>query len=266
MNCQEALDLLYDIIDKEASEIDTTQVQEHLKNCHHCFEVYKVEGAVQEFINAKLAGAKQAPCLDSLKNKIVGKLDKIDEERGVARKKPPFWNASFTLAAAAFVVITIGAAFLLADFYRHNVTYVPLEKSHWTAVKEQGPFDNAAVTSAVLSYLSDTVKFSINPAVAKYNLVGGHMENIFGIQMAHLLYRTGIGSETVSVFFAPASSFKIPDGLESTKSVHGDLTFFDHHCRGCRLVYHREKDMIIVTASTDHEADLLAFVPEKPII
>ena len=126
MNCQEALDLLYDIIDKEASEIDTKQVQDHLKNCHHCFEVYKIEGAVQEFINAKLAGSTQAPCLDKLKGKIVGKLDKIDEERGVARKKPPFWNASFTLAAAAFVVVTIGAAFLLADFYRHNTTYVPL--------------------------------------------------------------------------------------------------------------------------------------------
>ena len=30
MNCQEALDLLYDIIDKEASEIDTQEVKRHL--------------------------------------------------------------------------------------------------------------------------------------------------------------------------------------------------------------------------------------------
>ena len=266
MNCQEALDLLYDIIDKEASEIDAKQVQEHLKNCHHCFEVYKVEGDVQEFINAKLAGPTQAPCLDSLKEKIVGKLDQIDHERGVSRKRPPFWNTSFTLAAAAFVVITIGAAYLLADFYHHNTTYVPLEKSHWAASKEAGTFASNNITAAVLTYLSDTMKFTVSPAVANYNLVGGHMENIFGVPMAHLLYRTVNGSESVSVFFAPASAFKIPDGLESTRSVHGNLTFFDHHCRGCRLVYHREGDMIVVTASTDHEADLISFLPGKLII
>ena len=33
MKCQEALDLLYEIIDKEASEIDTQAVKRHLDYC-----------------------------------------------------------------------------------------------------------------------------------------------------------------------------------------------------------------------------------------
>ena len=263
MNCQEALDLLYDIIDKEASEIDTKEVQQHLKQCHHCFEVYKLEGAVQEFINEKLKAQKSTPRLDSLKDRIVNRLDEIDGERGGARKKPPFWNASFTLAAAAFVVITIGAAYLLADFYHHNETYVPLERAHWNAGKEMGTFNNALVTASVLNYLSDTMQYEVDQTVRKYKLIGGHMENLFGVPMAHLLYENPGSEKYVSVFVAPAASFKIPDDLAQTKVSRGDLSFFYHHCRGCRLVYHKEGNLVMITATTDHETDLLDFLPGK---
>ncbi len=266
MNCQEALDLLYDIIDKEASEIDTKEVQKHLKQCHHCFEVYRIEGELQEFINEKLKAQKSTPRLDSLKNSIVSRLDEIDAERGVARKKPPFWNASFTLAAAAFVVITIGAAYLLADFYRHNETFVPLERAHWTAGKEAKTYDNSLVTASVLNYLSDTMQYAVDKSVKKYKLIGGHMETLFGVPMAHLLYENPGSDKFVSVFVAPAADFKIPDDLSQTKVSKGDFSFFDHHCRGCRLVYHREGNLVMITATTDHETDLLDFLPGKLVI
>ena len=74
MNCQEALDLLYDIIDKEASDIDTQQVQEHLNHCRDCFEKYKVEGAVHDFIKAKLDSDTPGPRLDTLKSRILTRL------------------------------------------------------------------------------------------------------------------------------------------------------------------------------------------------
>jgi anti-sigma factor (TIGR02949 family) len=265
MNCQEALDLLYDIIDKEASEIDTRQVKEHLEHCHDCFKKYELEGAVQEFINAKLAGAKSAPCLDHLKSKIVGRLDKIDQEKGGAHKKPPFWNASFTLAAAAFVVITIGAAFLLADFYRHNQLYVPLERAHWDGTRQPAQFGDAAITSSVLSYVTDTLKYTVDPKVMNYSLIGAHMENLFGVRMAHLMYKSPNGADFVSVFLAPADQMSIPTNLESTRLVHNSLAFFDHNCRGCRLMYHHEGTLTLVAASTDHQTDLMDFLPGKPV-
>ena len=98
MNCQEALNLLYDIIDRQASDIDTEQVQEHLKTCQHCFEIYKVEGAVNEFIKARVQDDKNEIQVENLRLKIIQKLDAIDIG-GPDTIVRPFvkWSNSITL-------------------------------------------------------------------------------------------------------------------------------------------------------------------------
>lgn len=78
MNCQEALSLLYEIIDKEASEVDVNKVQHHRERCQHCFEVYRVETAIQDFINEKLKDGNPSGSLETLKEKVSLKLDEID--------------------------------------------------------------------------------------------------------------------------------------------------------------------------------------------
>jgi len=78
MNCQEALSLLYDIIDKEASEIDVKEVEEHLRNCQDCSGVYRLERSVNELVQEKLTHQKATPKLDSLKAKVLAELDEID--------------------------------------------------------------------------------------------------------------------------------------------------------------------------------------------
>jgi len=84
MTCQEALSLLYDVIDKEASETDVRQVQAHLKQCCHCAETYKIEAAVNDLLREKMRDHK-SPCeLESLKRKVLDQLDAIDGEAGDA--------------------------------------------------------------------------------------------------------------------------------------------------------------------------------------
>lgn len=78
MNCQEALSLLYEIIDKEASEVDIKKVQQHSEQCQHCFEVFRVETALQDFINEKLNDGNPSGSLETLKVKVALKLDEID--------------------------------------------------------------------------------------------------------------------------------------------------------------------------------------------
>ena len=78
INCVDALRLLYDIIDKEASEIDIKQVQQHRERCRHCFELYRVEYAIQDFIVEKLKGTNPVCSLETLKSKVLGKIDEID--------------------------------------------------------------------------------------------------------------------------------------------------------------------------------------------
>jgi anti-sigma factor (TIGR02949 family) len=91
MTCQEALSLLYDVIDKEASEIDIRQVETHLKECCHCAEVYRIEAAVNEYLVEKMRDHKSSRELASLKQRVLKQLDAVDGEddsaRGLSRKK-----------------------------------------------------------------------------------------------------------------------------------------------------------------------------------
>lgn len=261
MNCQEALDLLYDIIDKEASEIDTQRVQSHLQNCHHCFEIYKVEGAVQDFIMAKLANDTTPPRLDVLKSRIMSRLDAIDEEHSKNGGRPPFWNTTFMLAVAAFVVMTIGAAYLIAGLNRHQDLYAELERAHWNVPNEHV---NLSDTNVALAYAAESLEYRMDQNVSDYALASGHMENISGTRMAHFVYRQG--DKMMSVFVAPAAHFSIPEDLRSTMTRRNDHDMFDHHCRSCRLVYHRDGKAIIVTADNDHTTEQLDFLPGSATI
>jgi len=80
MNCQEALSLLYDVIDKEASEFDISQVKEHLSRCHNCAGVYKIEESISRLIQEKLGHNEPTHHFDALKTKVLQQLDGIDAE------------------------------------------------------------------------------------------------------------------------------------------------------------------------------------------
>ncbi len=257
MNCQEALDLLYEIIDKEASEIDTQQVQEHLSHCRDCFEKYKIEGAVHDFIMAKLTSNTPPPRLEALRSRIASRLDSIDQEREGTRGKPPFWNTTFTLAVAAFVVVTIGAAYLVAGLFTHNDLYMPLEKAHFNVTN--GNNGSPAEFDEAISQINNELHYDLSQQVGSFVLAGGHMEEVKGTRLAHFVYRQG--DKAVSVFVAPADKLTIPDNLRETMVHKNGFDLFDHNCRGCHLVYHREGDVMVVTATTDHQMDLLDFLP-----
>jgi len=88
MNCQEALRLLYEVIDNEASEIDAGKVQQHLKRCKHCFELYRLESSIQNFINERLKDGNPTGSLSTLRRKVILKLDEIDGQ-GAIEECPP---------------------------------------------------------------------------------------------------------------------------------------------------------------------------------
>ncbi|MCK4573195.1 MAG: hypothetical protein KAU36_02435, partial [candidate division Zixibacteria bacterium] len=70
----------------------------------------------------------------------------------------------------------------------------------------------------------------------------------------------------VSVFVAPSDLFSIPSDLRNSPVQRGDLIFFDHNCRGCRLVFHQVGSAIIITATRSPQVELLEFVPGSQII
>jgi anti-sigma factor (TIGR02949 family) len=273
MNCQEVLNLLYDIIDREASEIDVKEVQEHLEHCKDCFGVYKVEGALQNFITEKLkAQDEPSPKLEFLRTKIVEQLDQIDcdisnrpSADGVSGpKRPPFLGFTKILAAAAAIVIIVGAGYLISGFIQHDETYVPLEQAHWDAGKNLSPYKNIQQLYSALTHTVNDMKYNINQDVSDFHLLGGQNMQIMHANMTHFVYadkNDRSEQRLVSVFVVPADQFNFDERLKDHEVKLNGTVFYDHNCRGCRLVFHRVGDLMIITATTDKSVDLLQFVP-----
>ena len=261
MNCQDALHLLYDIIDKEASEIDVREVEEHLKLCHHCSGIYRIEGSVQELVRERLKPDNPNPRLAVLQSKILHELDSIDRSRaGGSQERPPFFRLSTALVLAASLVLVVGAAFFVSDFYRHNTLYMPLEKSHFAVADQPAQVGDEVRTAVSMSHVSNDLHYAVSRSVNDFQLLGGRMEDIMGTMMAHFVFFSE-DRECISVFVVDAAAFEIPKDLQGSAVTKGDLTFYDHHCRGCRLVYHRIGDVIVICAARERDIDLLSFVP-----
>ena len=71
---------------------------------------------------------------------------------------------------------------------------------------------------------------------------------------------------SVSIFVIPASEISFSDDLIKTKIVIEGNCFYDHNCRGCRLLYTKNGDAVIITASTDRHYELTEFNPVISVI
>lgn len=274
MNCQEALSLLYDIIDKEASEVDSREVQKHIDKCHHCSEIYRVEREVNEFLRAKLSTDKPVQAQAKLKEKISRLLDDADErgatpfqtgrDGGGRSSRLPIMRAARYLAAAAALVVMVWGAFTVSGLVKHTATYYDLEHAHFAANTPDTEFSSFEETAATMASFATTYNLPISDLVGSHRLVGARRSVIDGHQFAHLLYQAG--DTTVSVFVIPADSFEIPAELEKFKTVSNGRTLYDHHCRGCRLVFQQAGDLIFIYATHNHTFNLLDFDPTRGTI
>jgi len=266
MTCQEALSLLYDVIDKEASQIDVEQVENHLSQCRHCAEIYKVEQSVNELVREKLSHHETTPRLASLQSKVLKQLDEVDcetpgSEEAVSKRRirSSFFRTGRLLAFAAAIVVVLGAAFYGRQGVDQHTRYIPLEEAHTSCIKDIAAYHDMEKTNAVLVSVRNDIAYDLTPAVHGFELIGGHMETIDGVEMAHFVYANG--RRVISAFVVPAHSFEIPAELQETQVIHNGVTFFDHNCRGCRLVYHQIGDAVVITATTEREVQLYDFLP-----
>ena len=271
MNCQEALSLLYDIIDKEASEVDSQEVRKHIDRCNHCSEIYRVEREVNEFLRAKLSTDKPVQAQAKLKDKITRLLDDADargatpfpegRDGGGRSSRQTILRAARYFAAAAALVVMIWGAFAVSDLVEHTAIYYDLERAHFAANNSSLEFATSDETIATLVSFTETHGCPISNVAGECALLGARTVEIGGNEFAHLLYRAA--DTTISVFAVPADRFEIPRARDKHKVAHGDRVVYDHHCRGCRLVYQKIGDLIFIYATDQHGFDLIKFDPTR---
>ncbi|MBI5266136.1 MAG: zf-HC2 domain-containing protein [candidate division Zixibacteria bacterium] len=264
MNCQEALNLLYEIIDKEASDIDAAQVREHLGNCRHCFEVYRLESAVNDLLTEKVKAAASPRSLDgveAIRGKLLAQLDQIDTE---TRREPaptnrkPFGNIAMTLGIAASLIVILGAAFVGRDLIRHREVFMPLEQAHWRVENNVEIPSDHSLTAERIRALADSIHLSLAQQVGEFTLVSGHVEELLGVRMGHFVYENE--KQMISVFAAPAAQFNIPDDVRDNVVSSDGVQYFSHNCRGCRLLFVRDGEWVLVAATTDKNLDMTTFL------
>ena len=263
MNCQEALSLLYEVLDKEASQVDTHEIKQHLERCHHCFERYKLEEALHEFVVERARSMPSTERLESLKSRILTTIDQISETQAAPAKKKSTHLISIGLSVAASLCVVVGVYLISSEIYRHDEVYLPLESSHWST-KDSFESGQLAVVSNITGSVASEFHYQIEPTVGAFQLVGGKTESIEGVMASHFLYEKG--DEFVSVFIMAARDYRIPEGLQKSKVEKNGFVLYDHNCRGCRLVYHVVGDALVVTATTERDVQLLDFFPGHSVI
>jgi anti-sigma factor (TIGR02949 family) len=270
MNCQDALRLLYDIIDREASQVDTQEVQRHLEKCRHCSDVYRVERQVHDFILAKATKDNPQTHLDHLKSRVLGLLEQEDRAASDpfasgggpdAASPAPLVRIGRFVAAAAALVILVWTAFVVSDLFHHQAAYYSIEQQHFAAERAVAQFASGDVTDRVLGECSRGLRYQVSSQVATFELMGGRMETVDETEMAHFLYRCTEGGSVVSVFVIPVDQFEIPEDVKQYSTVRDGRVFYDHNCRGCRMVYHQNGKVVVITACQDRNVDLLEFIP-----
>lgn len=260
MNCQDALNLLYDVIDKEASEIDVKEVQKHLDHCQDCLKKFQVEESLRLLVKERLKAVSDIPKIDRLKDNVLAKLEEVDRALNPsAGRTIPFRMPAIALAAAAALILLIGASYWGMGLYNHYVEYIPLERAHWEAAANQSSFADAESTESVIKSVNGDLGLTMNSSLNGLSLVGARTEEIKGQKASHFLYSNG--NQMVSAMVFAADSFVLPEDLMDSRVEIDGQCHYDHNCRGCRLVFSKEGRAMIVTATTDHSFGLLEFAP-----
>ncbi len=65
-DCQEAIDVLYEYLDNQLTDIRSSAIQKHLQLCRACFGLYEFEKVLRERIREKT----YHQCPDRLKKRI----------------------------------------------------------------------------------------------------------------------------------------------------------------------------------------------------
>jgi anti-sigma factor RsiW len=168
--------------------------------------------------------------LATLQSKILKQLDDIDCESpaenqtaATQRRKSSIFRTGRLLALAAAVVVIVGVGFYANQAVDEHAQYLPLERAHTECVSDLSPYRNAEETNALLASVSSDVSYELAPSVHGFQLVGGHLEVIDGVEMAHFVYTTD--NRVISAFVVPADEFDVPEDLRETGVLHNGMTF-----------------------------------------
>jgi anti-sigma factor (TIGR02949 family) len=248
MTCQEALRLLYEVIDKEASQIDTEKVKEHLKSCEHCLERYEFEAMFRVFVTEKAVSACKT---EHLKSRIMKHLE-------VAEKPPrgffsdPWKNKLLLFSAAASLIVIIVIALMASQYYRHRIMTYPYERYYLSSATDRGDNNNNLDSMPTIRlYLADSLHVVFNNNIPGFSLRRCGYSELRGHRFVHLDFING--ASRASLFIGDSDNVNLPD---FERGNFAGTDYFRHICFRCQVIYWRPGNMLVVAVSDDKNLEL----------
>jgi len=245
LNCRDALRLLYDVVDREATEQDSTLVHEHLKTCRKCASRYELE---RKFKNCVEQKGKTSPECQELKFRIIQQLDAIDGAVGeVGPSYPPFRWAAVTLAAAATVILCLAAAFGLKGYYRQQTEFVPFVKAH---LAHEADFKKVTFTYDPLDFLYQQtgIRLQPSPQLPLADIISITIDTVKGVRFGRIEMASPDG-DMMSLFVTTRDVYRLPDG--PCAMVNGSELLVNC-CKKCTLVGFTRDNLVFVAVAARH--------------
>jgi len=253
MKCKEALAKLYDIVDKEASEVDEKRVREHLEHCKDCMSRFEFEQVFKSFVADK--GAVQAKT-DRLREDILKKCGEM-EKASPKRSPNKMRFGAIAIAAALSLIICIFASFSLADYYRHQTFVVPFEKHH---MEDNGFVENdeplVGQLMEVRTYLNNELHLSIDKEPSRFRMIGAGFDEIRGERFAHVRFVNG--PDRISLFICD-KDIELPDFEKMT--YKSSIEYWMHVCAHCQVLHWKCGPNTVIAVSDNPGIDMTALIP-----
>jgi mycothiol system anti-sigma-R factor len=253
MNCKEALAKLYDVIDKEASEIDEKEVREHLEHCKDCLSRFEFEKIFKTFVTEK---ADIESKTDKLRTDILKRCSEIDKAPH-HHLKSKFRLGAIMVAAAASLVVCIFASLALADYYRHQTFVVPFESAHMKDPVFAGHNESSVdQIMDVRKYLNDDLRLSIDQEPKNFKLIGAGFDNIRGDKYAHIRFVKG--PDHISLFIC-GKDVELPD-FEKLSYLNS-IDYWMHVCKHCQVLRWKCGHNTVIAVSDNPGIDMTSLIP-----
>jgi len=108
MNCEKALQSLYEFIDRELDTATESEIKAHLEHCDGCLGKFEAERLFKEMLQAKAGGERVS---EEMRARILARIESAPEE-----KRSWFsldWGALLPVFLAAALIAGIGLLIFL---------------------------------------------------------------------------------------------------------------------------------------------------------
>jgi hypothetical protein len=264
MDNKKAKEILYDIVDGEASELEREEFEAFVQSNSELRSLYNLEMQFRGMFAEKVSEDRFPKASLSA---LQAKLDAIDAEPLGAENLAPEYQplkvnsqaqpikqvvtVRYALAMAASFVLLLVGGYATISFFGHQAAFGAFENAHYVSRNNLGNRNSMVNTSDATKFINSNFGVMLDKTIPGLELCGGEVVRLDNSDFAHFMFCDS-DDNPVSIFVGSAEEVEFPD---MPVTIHAGKKYFNHTCHGCELMYWRSGDALIVAATSPDKMD-----------